>query len=47
MSRAEAQSILQGVFNLMGSVAFYDPKLGREALRKLLERKATALVLER
>jgi len=47
MSRAEALSILQGVFNLMGSVAFYEPKLGREALRRLLERKATALLLER
>ncbi|HEY3604631.1 MAG TPA: TetR/AcrR family transcriptional regulator [Sporichthyaceae bacterium] len=47
MSRAEAQSILQGVFNLVGSVAFYDPKLGREALRRLLERKAIVLVLER
>jgi AcrR family transcriptional regulator len=47
MSRAEAHSVVQGVFNFIGSVAFYDPKLGREALRRLLERKATALVLER
>jgi hypothetical protein len=47
MSRAEALSIVQAVFNLIGSVAFYEPKLGREALRRLLERKATALLLER
>jgi hypothetical protein len=47
MSRPEAISIVQGVFNLIGSVAFYDAKLGREALRRLLERKAITLVLER
>jgi AcrR family transcriptional regulator len=47
MSKAEAQSILQGLFNLIGSVAFYEPRLGREALRRLLERKAITLVLER
>ncbi|HVE26739.1 MAG TPA: TetR/AcrR family transcriptional regulator [Sporichthya sp.] len=46
MSPAEAHSIVQCAFNLMGSVAFYEPKLGRQALRRLLERKATALLLE-
>jgi AcrR family transcriptional regulator len=47
MGHPEALSVVQGVFNLIGSVAFYEPKLGREALRRLLERKATALLLER
>lgn len=47
MGRPEALSIVQCVFNLIGSVAFYDAKLGREALRRLLERKAITLVLER
>jgi AcrR family transcriptional regulator len=47
MGQPEALSVVQGVFNLIGSVAFYEPKLGREALRRLLERKATALLLER
>lgn len=47
MEQPEALSVVQGVFNLIGSVAFYEPRLGREALRELLERKATALMFER
>lgn len=47
MDPAEALSVVQGVFNFIGSVAFYEPKLGRRALRDLLERKATALMFER
>lgn len=46
MDPAEALSVVQGVFNLIGSVAFYEPKLGREALRSLLERKAITLLLQ-
>ena len=46
MSPAEALSVVQGAFNFMGSVAFYEPKLSREALRRLLERKAIALLIE-
>lgn len=46
MDRAEALSVLHGVFNFIDSVALYEPKLDRRRLRELLERKATALLLQ-
>lgn len=45
MDRPEALSLVHGVFNFIASVAFYEPRLSRERLRELLERKATALLL--
>jgi AcrR family transcriptional regulator len=44
---AEALSIVHGVFNFIASIAFYEPKLPREQLRDLLERKATACLLDK
>lgn len=42
----EALSIVHGVFNFIASIAFYEPKLDRERLRDLLQRKATACLLD-
>lgn len=46
MDPAEALSTLHAAFNLIDSVALYEPKLDRRRLRKLLEDKAIALLLE-
>jgi AcrR family transcriptional regulator len=46
LDSAEALSIVHGVFHFIASIAFYEPKLDREQLRKLLERKATACLLD-
>lgn len=46
LDAAEALSIVHGVFNFIASIAFYEPKLDRERLRELLERKATACLLD-
>jgi AcrR family transcriptional regulator len=46
LDQAEALSIVHGVFNFIASIAFYEPKLNREQLRDLLERKATACLLD-
>jgi len=46
LDHAEALSIVHGVFNFIASIAFYEPKLPREPLRELLERKATACLLD-
>jgi len=43
---AEALSVVHGVFNSIASIAFYEPKLGADELRALLERKATACLLD-
>jgi AcrR family transcriptional regulator len=47
LDQTEALSIVHGVFNFIASIAFYEPKLEREKLRDLLERKATACLLDR
>jgi AcrR family transcriptional regulator len=47
LDQSEALSIVHGVFNFIASIAFYEPKLERERLRDLLERKATACLLDR
>jgi AcrR family transcriptional regulator len=47
LDQAEATSIVHGVFNFIASIAFYEPKLEPERLRGLLERKATACLLDR
>jgi AcrR family transcriptional regulator len=47
LDQADALSIVQGVFNFIASIAFYEPKLDQERLRELLERKATACLLDR
>ena len=47
LDQAEALSIVHGVFNFIASIAFYEPKLDPEGLRDLLERKATACLLDR
>lgn len=47
LDQSEALSIVHGVFNFIASIAFYEPKLEREKLRDLLERKATACLLDR
>lgn len=47
LDQAEALSIVHGVFNFIASIAFYEPKLDQERLRDLLERKATACLLDR
>lgn len=47
MEPAEALSVVHGVFNFIAAMAFYEPKLDRERLRDLLERKATACLLDR
>ena len=44
---AEALSIVHGVFNFIASIAFYEPKLPRDRLRQILERKAQACLLDR
>jgi AcrR family transcriptional regulator len=44
---AEGISLVQGAFNLIGSIAFYEPRLSQEALRELLTRKATDLLVQR
>ena len=44
---AEALSIVHGVFNFIASIAFYEPKLSRDRLRQVLERKAQACLLDR
>jgi AcrR family transcriptional regulator len=46
LDQAEALSIVHGVFNFIASIAFYEPKLNRDQLRDLLERKATACLLD-
>ena len=46
LDQAEALSIVHGVFNFIASIAFYEPKLDQEQLRELLERKATACLLD-
>jgi AcrR family transcriptional regulator len=46
LDQAEALSVVHGVFNFIASIAFYEPKLDRERLRELLERKATACLLD-
>lgn len=46
MDPAEALSLVHGAFNLIASIAFYEPKLDRVRLRALLEQKATALLLD-
>ena len=47
LDQAEALSVVHGVFNFIASIAFYEPKLDPERLRELLERKATACLLDR
>jgi AcrR family transcriptional regulator len=47
LEQAEALSVVHGVFNFIASIAFYEPKLDPERLRDLLERKATACLLDR
>ena len=47
LDQSEALSIVHGVFNFIASIAFYEPRLERERLRDLLERKATACLLDR
>lgn len=47
LDQAEALSVVHGVFNFIASIAFYEPKLEPERLRDLLERKATACLLDR
>jgi AcrR family transcriptional regulator len=47
LDQAEALSIVHGVFNFIASIAFYEPKLEAGRLRDLLERKATACLLDR
>jgi AcrR family transcriptional regulator len=47
MSQAEGLSVVQGAFNLIGSIAFYEPRLPPEELRQLLSRKATDLLLRK
>ena len=37
---------MHGVFNFIAAIAFYEPKLDQERLRELLERKATACLLD-
>lgn len=46
MDAAEALSLVHGVFNFIASIAFYEPKLDRQRLNELLDRKATALLLD-
>jgi len=46
LDQAEALSVVHGVFNFIASIAFYEPKLDQERLRALLERKATACLLD-
>jgi AcrR family transcriptional regulator len=46
VGEVEARSIVHGVFNFIASIAFYEPKLGDGELRTLLERKATACLLD-
>ena len=46
MERAEAQSLVHGVFNFIASVAFYEPRLSRARLGELLESRATLLLLD-
>jgi len=46
LDQSEALSIVHGVFNFIASIAFYEPKLPQAALRELLERKATACLLD-
>lgn len=47
LDQAEALSVVHGVFNFIASIAFYEPKLDETRLRQLLERKATACLLDR
>jgi len=47
LDQTEALSIVHGVFNFIASIAFYEPKLDEERMRDLLERKATACLLDR
>lgn len=47
LEQAEAVSVVHGVFNFLASIAFYEPKLDRQALGELLERKAAACLLDR
>lgn len=42
----EALSLVHSVFNLIASIAFYDPTLDRDRLREFLVRRATALLLD-
>lgn len=42
---AEALSLVHSAFNLIASIAFYEPVLERARLRDFLVRKATALLL--
>jgi AcrR family transcriptional regulator len=46
LDQAEALSIVHGVFNFIASIAFYEPKLDQARLGELLERKATACLLD-
>jgi AcrR family transcriptional regulator len=46
LDQAEALSVVHGVFNFIASIAFYEPKLDQARLRDLLERKATACLLD-
>jgi AcrR family transcriptional regulator len=46
LDQAEALSVVHGVFNFIASIAFYEPKLDQQRLRELLERKATACLLD-
>ena len=47
LDQSEALSIVHGVFNFIASIAFYEPRLEQSRLRDLLERKATACLLDR
>jgi AcrR family transcriptional regulator len=46
LDQDEALSVVHGVFNFIASIAFYEPKLDQARLRDLLERKATACLLD-
>jgi len=46
LDQDEALSVVHGVFNFIASIAFYEPKLDQVRLRDLLERKATACLLD-
>jgi AcrR family transcriptional regulator len=46
LSPEQALSIVHGIFSFIASIAFYEPKLEREELRQVLERKATACLLD-